>query len=194
MKAADRDGAARAIFSFLEALGYDTSAPALADTPARVAAAFIDELLQGERLDVGELIRSGSEPMVGKPPGLVLVKDIAVTTICPHHLLPAVGHATVAYLPGERLLGLGAIARLVDACGRRLALQETVGETVVQALVAHAGARGAFCRLELLHTCLSARDTAHSAARLVTLAHAGALSEPGAAHSLSLALGRESRT
>lgn len=193
MKPADRDGAARAIEAFLEALGCDSSAPALADTPARVAAAFIDELLQGERVDVGELIRSGSEPVLGKPPGLVLVKDIAITTVCPHHLLPAVGHAAVAYLPGERLLGLGAVARLVDACGRRLALQETVGENVVQALLGHAGARGAFCRIELLHTCLSARGAGRSEARLVTLAQAGELAGPGAAHTLALALGRESR-
>lgn len=189
MKPVDRDGAARAIRAFIEALGYDANAPELRDTPTRVASAFIDELVQGERLDLGELIRAGSEPLVGKPPGLVLVKDISVTSICPHHLLPAVGKASVAYLPGERLLGLGTVARLVEACGQRLALQEAVGESVVQALLTHGGARGAFCRMELLHTCLSARGAGKPEARLVTLAQGGALSEPNAELLLSLALG-----
>jgi GTP cyclohydrolase I len=163
----------------------------LADTPKRVASAFIDELLQGERVDLGALLRDGSEPVSGKPPGLVLVKDISVTTLCPHHLLPAVGKASVAYLPGARLLGLGTVARLVEACGQRLSLQEAVGESVVQALLTHGGARGAFCRMELLHTCLSARGAGKAEARLVTLAQGGALSEPNAELTLALALGRE---
>jgi GTP cyclohydrolase I len=190
MKPADREAAARAIFAFIEALGYQTSSAELDGTPERVAAAFIDELLIGERTDLAELIRSGSERVHEKPPGLVLVRDIAVTCICPHHLLPAVGRASVAYLPGERLLGLGTVARVVEACARRLSLQESVGENVVQALLGHGGARGAFCKLELLHTCLSARGAEKSEARLVTLAHGGALSEPSAQHLLAQALER----
>lgn len=190
MKPPDREGAQRAIFAFLQALGYDCSQEELQGTPERVAAAFIDELVAGERADLSQLIRSGSEPVSGKAPGLVLVRDIAITSVCPHHLLPAVGKASVAYLPGERLLGLGTVARLVEACARRLSLQESVGERVVQALLAHAGARGAFCKLELLHTCLSARGAEKPEARLVTLAHGGALAEPSAQPLLSQALER----
>lgn len=192
MKPADREGAEKAIFAFIEALGYDPRSPELEGTPARVSAAFIDELLQGERVDLRELLQTGSEPVTGAPLGLVLVKDIAITTICPHHLLPAVGKASVAYLPGERLLGLGTVARLVEACAQRLVLQEAVGEAVVQALLTHGGARGAFCRMELLHTCLSARGAGKSEARLVTLAQGGALSEPNAELLLALAMGPRS--
>ena len=110
MKPADREGAARAIRAFIEALGYERGAAELEGTPERVAAAFIDELLSGERSDLAELIASGSEALSGKPLGLVLVRDIAVTTICPHHLLPAVGKASVAYLPS---LALASIADLI---------------------------------------------------------------------------------
>jgi GTP cyclohydrolase IA len=192
MKPADREAAARAIFAFIEALGYEPGSGELRGTPERVAAAFIDELLIGERSDLAELIRTGSEAVRGKPPGMVLVRDIAVTCICPHHLLPAVGRASVAYLPGERLLGLGTVAHVVDACARRLSLQESVGENVVQALLSHGGARGAFCKLDLLHTCLSARGAEKPEARLVTLAHGGALAEASAQHMLAQALERGS--
>lgn len=175
MRVVDRAAAERAIRAFLEALGYETSTAELAETPSRVAEAFATDLLAGEHVDLAELVQSGSEPIVGEAPGLVLVRDVPITCVCPHHLLPAVGKATVAYLPGSRLLGLGAVTRLVDAAGRRLALQEAVGQAVVSALVDHAGARGACCRLELLHTCLAARDGTKPDTRLVTISEGGAL-------------------
>ncbi len=185
----DRAAAARAISAFLGALGYDPESPVLRETPERVAEAFTEELLCGERVDLAALLQAGSEPVSGEQSGMVVVRDIPITAMCPHHLLPAVGHATVAYVPGSRLLGLGTIARLANACGRRLALQEAIAEAIVQALMDHAGARGAFCRMELLHTCLSARDAAKPDTRLVTLAHRGQLLGSEAQHALTLALG-----
>jgi GTP cyclohydrolase I len=109
--------------------------------------------------------------------------------MCPHHLLPALGTATLAYLPGERLLGLGTLSRLVVTAARRLALQESVGETVVSVLLQQAGARGALCRLDLLHSCLSGRSTEQPDARLITLARGGELANEAQLAELSLALG-----
>jgi GTP cyclohydrolase I len=93
--------------------------------------------------------------------------------MCPHHLLPGIGAATVAYLPGDRVVGIGGLARTVDAFARRLTLQETIGEAVVRALLDHAGARGAYCRLELSHACLSARGARQPEAIVVTIARGG---------------------
>lgn len=193
MKPVDRDAAARGIAAFLDALGYDRRSPELDRTPERVAAAFADELLVGRGVDLAALLLEGSEPCAEPLSSLVVVRGIRVTTVCPHHLLPAVGTANVAYLPGARLVGLGTLAHLVDACARRLALQETVGEEVVAALVEHAGARGAFCELELLHTCLATRGADQPDARLVTVARVGALTEPGPSADLALALARPVR-
>ncbi len=153
--------------------------------------AWADELLTGRDVDVPRLLAEGSAP--GSNAGIVVVRDIAVTTICPHHLLPAFGSATLAYRPGDRLLGLGALARLVDAMSRRLVLQEAIAKHVTDALVAHAGARGAYCEITLRHGCLSARGAQQVGARVETRAASGDLELPGAAAELALALGRQRR-
>ncbi len=192
MRAPDLKAAAQGIATFLRALGFEDR-PELAGTPERVAEAFAHELLRGEKVDLGELLREGSEPATTSTSGLVVVRDISVVTVCPHHLLPAVGRATVAYLPGERLLGLGTVARLAQACSQRLALQEAVGDAVVNALLTHAGAKGAFCRLSLLHTCLATRGAEQPEARLVTVARGGSLATAEGALELSLALGEANK-
>jgi GTP cyclohydrolase I len=173
--AVDRAGAERAIRAFLVALGHDPERSAeLESTPARVTEAFATDLLAGQDVDVGALVRGESSPLAEHGPrGLVVVDRIRVATVCPHHLLPGLGHATAAYLPGTSLLGIGTIARVVDAYARRLTLQESIGESVVRALLEHAGARGAYCRIELQHSCLSARGAREGEARVITIARAG---------------------
>lgn len=176
----DREAAERAVAQFLAALGHDIrSDPELGDTPARVVDAFAGDLLSGYDVDLAQLIADGSVP-ADVDHGLVAVRDIAIATLCPHHLLPALGSATVAYHPGTKLLGLGTIASLVDACCRRLTLQEAIGRNIVQALMQHAEARGAWCRIELRHGCLSARGARQSSAVVESVASAGTLAAPGA--------------
>ena len=190
--AVDRAAAARAIFDFLTALGFDPAAHAdLADTPERVTEAFTDDLLCGHRVDVRELIRKGScEAPPAAKSGPVAVTGIAIATICPHHLMPALGRAQIVYLPGALLLGIGTLTALVDAFARRLTLQEAIGQNVVRALIEHAGARGAYCELELEHGCLRARGERQASAVVRTSARAGELAGPAAVTEIALALGR----
>src|SRR5215468_636325 len=125
----DRQAAARAIEAFLRALGRDPEhEPDLVGTGARVADAFADELLDGYAIDVDALL---SKNVLAGHTDVVIVRDVAVATICPHHLMPAVGVATVAFAPEEHIVGVGTLARLVDAFAHRLALQEQIGERVV---------------------------------------------------------------
>ena len=152
----DRRAAARAIEDFLRALGHEPEGE-LAGTGERVADAWADDLLEGEAIDAAALLREGALELDAEGSGLVLVRDLAVTTMCPHHLLPAHGTATVAYLPGARVAGIGTIARVVDVLAHRLTLQERISDDVVALLVRELGARGALCRLTLTHSCLIAR-------------------------------------
>jgi GTP cyclohydrolase I len=170
MSAPDRAAAARAIEAFLRAIGRDPDRdPNLAGTGARVADAFLDELCDGYSVDLRALLRDNV--CEGKT-DLVVVRDVGVTTMCPHHLLPAVGRATVAFAPAARVVGIGALVKLVDASAHRLTLQEDIGERVAGAIVAELGARWAACRLVMSHACMVARGERRHDAKVETVATA----------------------
>lgn len=167
----DRRAAARAIEDFLRALGHVPEGD-LQGTGERVADAWADDLLKGESIDAGAVLREGAIEMPGGG-GLVVLRDLAVTTMCPHHLLPALGTALVAYLPEDRVAGIGTLAHVVDALSRRLTLQERIGADVVDLLTRELGARGALCRLVLTHSCLVARGERKAGTLVETIAVAG---------------------
>lgn len=188
----DRAAAARAIEDFLRALGHRMEGD-LEGTGERVADAWADDLLEGESIDAAAILREGSfeAPGAGLPgsavSGLVVLRGLSVTTMCPHHLLPAYGRATVVYLPGFRIAGIGTIAHVVDALSRRLTLQERIGTDVAELLVRELGARGALCSLALTHTCLVARGERKSGAIVETMAVAGAFAHGSPERDLALA-------
>src|SRR5262249_20290685 len=140
----DRTAAARAIEDFLRALGYEPVGE-LAGTGERVADAWADDLLEGESIDAEAVLREGAIELGPGDAGLVSVRDLAVTTVCPHPLLPAHGMGLVAYLPNRRVAGIGTIAHVLDVLARRLTLQEAIGASVVDLVMRELGARGALC-------------------------------------------------
>jgi GTP cyclohydrolase I len=182
----DRKAAARAIEDFLRALGHDIEGE-LVGTGERVADAWVDDLLEGESIDAAAVLREGSIEHDGRDRGLVVVRDLAVTTMCPHHLLPAHGTGLVAYLPGRRLAGIGTIAHVLDALSHRLTLQEEIGEVVTELLTSELGARGALCCLSLTHTCLVARGERKSGSIVETIATAGTFAEASSDRDLAFA-------
>src|SRR5262247_2338661 len=115
----DRKAAARAIEDFLRALGHEPEGD-LEGTGERVADAWADDLLEGESIDAAAVLREGALDVDGAERGLVVIRDLDVTTMCPHHLLPAHGVAIVAYVPGSRIAGIGTLAHVVDVLARRL--------------------------------------------------------------------------
>lgn len=187
MASIDRARAESAVRELLLALGRDPDGdPELRDTPARVVEAYSSELLRGYDVDVKAKLAEGEAVAEGKLSGLIALRGIGVSTICPHHLLLSHGTATVAYRPGARLFGLGSLASLVDAYAQRLSLQESIGENVVQALMEYGGARAAYCEIRLVHGCLVARGAREAGSELVTTARRGQLDLA----ELALALGR----
>jgi GTP cyclohydrolase IA len=170
----------------LSGLGFDLEGP-LKDTPARVVEAFANELLSGYSESYADVILRGSDPCPS-PMDPVLLREVAVATVCPHHLLVAEGRAIVAYEPGERLLGLGALVSIVHIASRRLTFQEEIASAVVEALMSYAGAKGAFCRVTLNHACLRDRGSREFDAEVVSGKAAGTLADPAR---LGLCLGVE---
>lgn len=178
----DRQAAAQAIDAFLRALGRDPAHdPELAGTGARVASAWADELLSGYGVDVDALLSANT---LAGCTELVVVRDVPVHTICPHHLLGSSGTATVAYAPGERLVGVGTVAAVVDAFARRLALQEQIGQSVVAALAKHLSPRWVACQLVLSHGCMTARGERAHGARVDSLALAGSSVDHAVVHAV----------
>jgi GTP cyclohydrolase I len=179
----DRAAAAKAIDAFLVALGRDPARePAIAGTGARVTEAFADELLAGYAVDTRALVAQNTIDAAGAVragetdvEGLVVVRDVAVATMCPHHLMPARGVAAVAFAPRGKLVGVGTVVDLVDAFARRLTLQEDLGQNVADALLAGLAPAWAACRLVLEHACMTVRGPRRHGARVETIAIAGAL-------------------
>ena len=167
----DRQRAARAVDELLRAVGRDPATePDLFGTGERVADAYAD-LCAGYAVDVDALVRENLIDQKGD--GVVLLDGIALSTMCPHHLMPASGTATVAYAANDRIVGVGAIARVVDAFSRRLTLQETIGAEVTRALDKHLAPRWVSCRISMQHSCMSSRGERRHGARLVTLSILG---------------------
>ena len=167
----DRDAAASHLEAFLRAIGRDPDTdPELVDTGRRVTEAFVDELCAGYMVDARLLLRENS--MAGDAE-LVIVRDVAVTTTCPHHLMQAQGRATVAFAPAGRLVGIGTVVSVIEAYARRLALQEALGEEIVEALDAELRPRWVGCRLILSHGCMISRGERAHGSRVETLALRG---------------------
>ena len=168
----DRPAAAAAIDAFLRALGRDPARePELRGTGERVAAAYLDELCDGYSKDPVALVQA--HRLASTSTDLVVLRDARVTTMCPHHLLPATGVATVAFAPRGALVGLGALVELLDACAHRLVLQEEIGAVVAEALVTALQPSWAGCRLVLEHGCVVHRAERRHGARIETFALRG---------------------
>ncbi len=186
----DRKAAARAIEDFLRALGHEPTGE-LEGTGERVADAWADDLLEGQSIDAAAVLRGGSLAVNATGTGLVIVRDLAVTTVCPHHLLPAFGSATIAYLPRSRVAGIGTLARVIDVVARRLILQEQIGSTVVDLVCSELNAEAAVCRLALTHTCLVSRGERKTSAIVETIAFGGSFASDTEGRTLALTvLGR----
>jgi GTP cyclohydrolase I len=110
--------------------------------------------------------------------------------MCPHHLLPASGTATIAMQPRLRLVGLGTLASLAHAHARRLTLQERIGEGVVGDIEAVLAPEWTACRIVLVHACMTARGERATGATVETMALRGVTNELRAAVFALVGVGR----
>jgi len=187
-----KDAAADAVARFLDALlpPRVRREADIRETPARVAEAFRRDLLDGYGRDPARILAGGmSRP--GRD--LVAVCGIDFHSVCPHHLLPYRGVAHVAYVPGGRVVGFGALAQLVDCFAHRLVIEETLARDVAEALVRHLGARGAACILDAEQLCLTVRGERRRRARAHVQAFAGAMERDGSLRRRVLALASAAR-
>ena len=162
--------AARAAREFLEALGVDCDTPSTERSPLRMARAYA-EMLSARPFELTTFPNDeGYDEMV-------VVRGIPVASLCEHHLLPFTGVAHIAYLPGDRILGLSKFARVVEMFARRPQVQERLTKQVADWLDEHLGPRGVGVVVEAEHSCMSLRGARVGGAVTRTSALAGLFRE-----------------
>lgn len=149
-----RHEAEAAVRTLIRWAGDQPSREGLADTPARVVRAY-EEWFGGYALDPEQILgrtfdRAGYDD-------LVLLRDIPVRSVCEHHMAAIRGVAHVAYLPGERVVGISKLARLVDAHARRLQIQERLTAEIADTLQRVLCPRGVAVVIQATHECISSR-------------------------------------
>ena len=157
----DLDGAARAVRDLLAALGQDPDSEHLRATPDRVALAFQEFLTP-------EPFVATTFPNDEGYDELVLARDIPFHSLCQHHLLPFSGVAHVGYLPGEEILGLSKLARVVEHFARRLQVQERLTKQIGDWLDDRLSPKGVGVVLEAEHLCMTLRGVEATGSRTVT--------------------------
>jgi len=156
--------------AIIEALGLDRDDPNLSLTHERVAKMYL-EMFDG--------LRSGAEPRVTTFPNdegyehMVMERDIPFYSMCSHHFVPFYGHAHMAYVPGDKIVGLSKFSRILEFYAKRPQLQERLTEQVVEYLVEKLAPRGAMVVIEARHLCVEMRGVRKPGALTVTSAIRG---------------------
>jgi len=169
--AVDVERIARAVREILVAIGEDPDRDGLTDTPRRVARMFA-ETCGGLHDDPGRHLKVTFDANHDE---MIMVRDIALYSLCEHHLVPFFGNAHVAYIPNTdgRVTGLSKIARLVDGYSRRPQVQERLTTQIADAIEQSLDPRGVLVVIEAEHMCMAMRGIRKAGASTVTSAVRG---------------------
>ena len=166
----DLAAAERAVAALLQALGLDLGSESLGGTPGRMARAYA-ELFTPRPFNLTTF------PNDEGYDELVLARAIPVRSVCEHHLLPFTGLAHVGYLPGQRILGLSKLARVVEHFASRPQVQERLTKQIADCLCENLRPKGAGVVIEAEHTCMTIRGVQAAGSRTITSTLLGTLRE-----------------
>ena len=191
--AVDRERVARLTRELLAAIGEDPDRPGLRQTPTRMADLYA-EFFSGVGEDAAEPLAHTISVSQGPAPdtlpsGAVLLRDIRFRSVCEHHLLPFAGRAHIAYLPGEQVVGLGALVRVVETLAARPQVQERLGEQIADTIAEHLDTRGVLVVLDATHGCVTMRGGRQPEASTLTIAARGEYEQPIARQELIALIG-----
>lgn len=178
----DRARVERLTRELLEAIGEDPDRPGLKQTPTRMGdlyAEFFAGVGEDAAAPLAHTISVSRGPAPDTlPSGAVLLRDIRFRSVCEHHLLPFAGRAHIAYLPGEQVVGLGALVRVVEILAGRPQVQERLGEQIADTIAEHLDTRGVLVVLDASHGCVTMRGGRQPEASTLTIAARGEYTEP----------------
>lgn len=169
-----------AVTRLLQWVGEDPTRDGLRDTPTRVVKALRD-LCGGYHLDPADILDRCFDVAHDE---MIVVRRIPFNSLCEHHLLPFQGHATVAYVPGDRIVGLSKLARLVDCYARRLQVQERLTDQIADAVERHLDPVAVGVIVTAHHTCMSHRGIQKHAEMVTSALRRGMRDDPAARNEL----------
>jgi GTP cyclohydrolase I len=172
----DSERIKKAVVELLSAIGEDPNREELKATPQKFADAY-SGFFAGVGQDPLEALR---DTFPAEQNDVVILKDIELVSICEHHLLPFTGVAHIAYLPNDRVIGLGRLPKLVEILSARPQLQENLTAQIADALEQGLGTRGVVVVIEARHHCVASRGARQPEANTVTMATRGEYSEAAA--------------
>jgi GTP cyclohydrolase I len=178
-------GPTDAVRRILQHIGEDPNRDGLLDTPKRVVKAFT-EMTVGYAQDPGDILSTTFDVDCDE---MVVVTGIRFTSLCEHHLLPFIGTATVAYIPGQ-VVGLSKLARLVECYARRLQVQERMTNQIADSIEEHLNPQGVGVVVRAHHACMGCRGVRQQNAEMVTSALRGFMRDKADARAEFLALTR----
>jgi GTP cyclohydrolase I len=161
-----------AIRTLLRWAGDDPDREGLVDTPKRVANAY-REWFCGYEDDPVELLARSFEEVEGYDE-MVVLRDIRLESMCEHHMCPIIGKAHIAYLPNGRVVGISKLARVVEAYGKRLQIQEKMTAQIANTLLDVLKPKGVAVVIEAVHQCMTTRGVHKTGVSMVTSRMLGA--------------------
>lgn len=168
---ASREEAEQAVRTLLSYFGEDPDREGLLDTPRRFVGAY-EEFLAGYAEDPAAMLARTFEEVEGYQ-DIVLMRDIQFVSHCEHHIQPIIGTAHVAYLPGDKVVGISKLARVVDAFAKRLQSQEIMTNQIANTIETVLAPRGVAVLIEAEHQCISTRGIHKTGVACVTRAMTG---------------------
>lgn len=176
-----------AIRDLLTAFNVNFDDPNYAETPQRVAKAYLDFWVNGYARDPQDEITVF--PNTGGGDDIVIVKDMRFYSLCSHHLAPIEGYGAIAYIPDQYLLGLSKLGRILDIYARRFQLQERIGQQTADSLMELIQPKGVMVVLyNVTHGCMSSRGVKLHEANTTTYTTRGVFKDDPALRSEVLSL------
>lgn len=178
--------------------GEDASREGLVETPHRVAMMY-EEIFGGYEMDPKDILAKtfdsgkmhddlSEEDIDIYTNGIVIVKDIPFYSHCEHHMVPFFGHAHIAYVPGQRVVGLSKLARLVECYAKRLQIQERLTNQIADAIKEILQPKGVMVVIQAEHLCMAMRGVKKPGSNTVTSSVSGVFASNGDARAEVLSL------
>ena len=174
-KRPSREAAMDAVKTLIAWAGDDPDREGLKDTPKRVVDAYREWFRGYDECPADELSRVFED--VQGYDDIVMLRDIEVESHCEHHMAPFLGHAYVAYLPSDAVVGISKIARVVEIFAKRLQTQETMTIQIADAINETLKPRGVAVLIDAEHQCMSTRGVHHKDVTTVTTQFTGAFKD-----------------